>query len=213
MTIALDELKYDEQGLVPAIVQDADTGKVLTLAYMNEESLSKTIESGETWFYSRSRQALWNKGETSGNKQLVQEIRYDCDQDALLVLAEPQGPACHTGEETCFYQTLQQKELPSFDIVSQVIEKIKDRKSNPVSGAYTTYLFEKGLDKMLKKVGEESSEVIIAAKNEDKVELTAEISDLVYHVLVVMEESGVKLEDIKNELKARHLEKEGQNRE
>ena len=213
MTLNLDELTFDENGLLPAIVQDASSGKVLTLAYMNKESLEKTLETGETWFYSRSRQTLWNKGETSGNKQLVKTIIADCDRDALLVQVEPLGPACHTGEETCFHQLLSEKELPIFNIIPQVIEKIKDRRENPVSGAYTTYLFEKGLDKMLKKVGEETSEVIIAAKNEDKEELTAEISDLLYHLLVVMETSGVTLNDIKTELMKRHLEKEGQNRE
>lgn len=213
MTLNLYELKFDEKGLLPAIVQDASSGKVLTLAYINKESLEKTIETGETWFYSRSRQALWNKGETSGNKQLVKKITADCDQDALLIQVNPLGPACHTGEETCFHQPLDEKEMPIFNIIPQVIEKIKDRKENPVEGAYTTYLFEKGLDKMLKKVGEETSEVIIAAKNEDKEELTAEISDLLYHLLVVMETSGVTLNDIKTELMKRHLEKEGQNRE
>lgn len=213
MTIQLGDLAFDEKGLIPAIVQDAASGKVLTLAYMNKESLEKTIETGETWFYSRSRETLWNKGETSGNKQVVKQINYDCDQDALLVQADPLGPACHTGEDTCFHQTLDQKEEPIFNIIPQVIEKIKDRKENPVEGAYTTYLFEKGIDKMLKKVGEETSEVIIAAKNKDKGELTAEISDLLYHLLVVMETSDVTLKDINEELMRRHLAKEGQNRE
>lgn len=213
MTIQLEDLAFDENGLLPAVVQDAASGTVLTLAYMNKESLEKTIETGETWFYSRSRQSLWNKGETSGNKQLVKRINYDCDKDALLFQVEPLGPACHTGEVTCFNETLDQKELPSLDIVTQVIDKIKDRRENPVPGAYTTYLFEKGIDKMLKKVGEETSEVIIAAKNEDKEELTAEISDLFYHLLVVMETSGVTLNEIKAELLKRHLTKEGQNRE
>ncbi|MCF3944592.1 bifunctional phosphoribosyl-AMP cyclohydrolase/phosphoribosyl-ATP diphosphatase HisIE [Oceanobacillus alkalisoli] len=213
MSVQPDDLTYDDKGLLPAIIQDASNGKVLTLAYMNKESLEKTLETGETWFYSRSRETLWNKGETSGNKQIVKEIRYDCDKDALLVQVEPLGSACHTGEDTCFYQTMTETELPIFEIIPQVIAKIKDRRSNPAPGAYTTYLFDKGIDKMLKKVGEESSEVIIAAKNEDKQELTAEISDLLYHLLVVMEESGVALDDIKAELMERHLEKEGQNRE
>ena len=213
MTIQLEDLAFDENGLLPAVVQDAASGTVLTLAYMNKESLEKTIETGETWFYSRSRQSLWNKGETSGNNQLVKLNKYDCDKDALLVQVEPLSPAGHTGEVTCFNETLDQKELPSLDIVTQVIDKIKDRRENPVPGAYTTYLFEKGIDKMLKKVGEETSEVIIAAKNEDKEELTAEISDLFYHLLVVMETSGVTLNEIKAELLKRHLTKEGQNRE
>lgn len=213
MTIGLEELTFDENGLLPAIVQDATNGKVLMLAHMNKESLEKTIKTGETWFFSRSRQSLWNKGETSGNKQSVKKINYDCDKDTLLILVEPKGPACHTGEDTCFYRTLDEKEPAVFDIVEQVSEKIKDRKDNQLPGAYTTYLFEKGLDKMLKKVGEETSEVIIAAKNEDKAEITAEISDLLYHLLVVMETSGVTLVDVKKELMNRHLEKEGQHRE
>lgn len=209
----INNLKFDQDGLLPAIVQDATNGKVLTLAYMNKESLQKTIETKETWFYSRSRQTLWNKGETSGNKQKVKQINYDCDQDALLVQVDPLGPACHTGEVSCFHETLFKNELPVQEIIPRIIEKIGDRHANPVEGAYTTYLFEKGIDKILKKVGEETSEVIIAAKNRDKAELTAEISDLTYHVLVLMEEQGVKLEDIKAELMGRHLEKEGQNRE
>ncbi|WP_405099108.1 bifunctional phosphoribosyl-AMP cyclohydrolase/phosphoribosyl-ATP diphosphatase HisIE [Oceanobacillus sp. FSL H7-0719] len=213
MAINIDELIYDENGLLPAIVQDAATGKVLTLAYMNKASLQKTIETEETWFYSRSRQTLWNKGETSGNKQQVKQISYDCDKDALLVQVTPLGPACHTGEETCFNQTLQTNELPVQEIIPQIIDKIRDRHKNPLEGAYTTYLFEKGADKILKKVGEETSEVIIAAKNQNKAELTAEISDLTYHVLVLMEEVGVTLDDIKEELMKRHLEKEGQKRE
>lgn len=209
----INNLKFDQDGLLPAIVQDATNGKVLTLAYMNNESLQKSIETKETWFYSRSRQTLWNKGETSGNKQKVKQINYDCDQDALLVQVDPIGPACHTGETSCFHETLFQNELPVQEIIPQIIDKIGDRHNNPVKGAYTTYLFEKGIDKILKKVGEETSEVIIAAKNMDKAELTAEISDLTYHVLVLMEEQGVKLQDIKAELMGRHLEKEGQNRE
>lgn len=213
MTINIDELQFDEKGLLPAIVQDASSGKVLTLAYMNKESLLKTIETNETWFFSRSRQELWNKGETSGNKQKVIQISYDCDQDALLVQVEPAGPACHKNEVSCFHNTLYTNELPVQEIIPQIVERIKDRRENPVEGAYTTYLFNKGIDKILKKVGEESSEVIIAAKNEDKEEMTAEISDLTYHVLVLMEQSGVSIADIKNELMKRHLEKEGQDRE
>lgn len=210
MTVNINALIFDENGLLPAIVQDAATGKVLTLAYMNNESLQKTIQTKETWFYSRSRQTLWNKGETSGNRQKVQQINYDCDQDALLLQVTPLGPACHTGAETCFHQTLLTNELPVQEIIPQIIAKIQDRRKNPREGAYTTYLFEKGADKILKKVGEETSEVIIAAKNKDRAELTAEISDLTYHVLVLMEELGVSLLDIKEELMKRHLEKEGQ---
>ncbi|MHA6253079.1 bifunctional phosphoribosyl-AMP cyclohydrolase/phosphoribosyl-ATP diphosphatase HisIE [Oceanobacillus sp. CAU 1775] len=213
MTKNLDELKFDDNGLLPVIVQDADTGKVLTLAYMNKTSLEKTIETNETWFYSRSRQTLWNKGETSGNKQLVKQISYDCDQDALLVQVEPLGPACHKGEDTCFHEVLHTNEVPTQEILPQLVGKIKDRYENPEEGTYTTYLFEKGVDKILKKVGEESSEVIIAAKNNDHEELTAEIADLTYHVLVLMQEIGVSTKDIKKVLTERHLEKEGQNRE
>jgi len=213
MNINLDELRFDEKGLLPAIVQDASSGEVLTLAYMNKESLLKTIETNETWFYSRSRQTLWNKGETSGNKQQVKQISYDCDNDSLLVQVDALGPACHKGETSCFHNTLYTKELPVHDIIPQIIDKIKDRRENPVEGAYTTYLFEKGVDKILKKVGEETSEVIIAAKNNDLPELTAEIADLTYHTLVLMELLGVESADIKEELMKRHLEKEGQNRE
>ncbi|RLL42077.1 bifunctional phosphoribosyl-AMP cyclohydrolase/phosphoribosyl-ATP diphosphatase HisIE [Oceanobacillus piezotolerans] len=213
MDIKLDKLKFDENGLIPAIVQDANTGKVLTLAYMNETSLQKTIETKETWFFSRSRQELWNKGETSGNKQEVERITYDCDGDALLVQVNPLGPACHTGEETCFYNELYTKEVPAHDIIPQVVAKIKERRENPVDGSYTAYLFEKGVDKVLKKVGEETSEVIIGAKNNDKHELTSEIADLTYHTLVLMELMGVTVGDIKDELKKRHIQKEGQVKE
>ena len=213
MTINIEALNFDDKGLLPAIVQDAATGKVLTLAYVNKESLEKTIKTNETWFYSRSRQELWNKGETSGNKQIVKQIAFDCDQDAVLIQVEPLGPACHKNEETCFHEIALTNELPTQEIVPQLTEKIRDRYENPVSGAYTTYLFKKGVDKILKKVGEESSEVIIAAKNNDKEELTAEIADLTYHVLVLMQDIGVTTADVKKVLTERHLEKEGQNRE
>lgn len=205
MNIELNKLSFDDQGLIPAIVQDANTGKVLTLAYMNEESLNKTIETNETWFYSRSRRKLWNKGETSGNKQKIKKICYDCDADALLVQVEPIGPACHTGEESCFYNELYTKEEPAADIISRVVDIIKERRNNPKEGSYTTYLFNEGIDKILKKVGEESTEVIIGAKNNDNEELTAEISDLIYHVLVLMELRGVGVADIKQELSKRHV--------
>lgn len=213
MNLNLEELKYDDKGLIPAIVQDAETGKVLTLAYMNKESLQKSIDTKETWFYSRSRQELWNKGETSGNKQQIQKINFDCDADALLVQVKPLGPACHTGEESCFHQELYQTEVPSHDIIPQVVAKIKERRENPVDGSYTAYLFEKGIDKVLKKVGEETSEVIIGAKNNDKQELTSEIADLTYHTLVLMELLGVTTADIKEELKKRHIQKEGQEKD
>jgi len=212
MDVNINDLSFDENGLLPAIVQDADTGKVLTLAYMNEASLKKTLETNETWFFSRSRQELWNKGETSGNKQQVVKMTADCDTDSLLVLVRPLGPACHTGEESCFHQPVHINEVPKYDIVKNVVDKIHDRHENPQEGAYTTYLFEQGVDKILKKVGEESSEVIIAAKNNDKEELTAEISDLTYHTLVLMEEIGVSLADIKQELVNRHVDEDSQQR-
>ncbi|GIO24554.1 bifunctional phosphoribosyl-AMP cyclohydrolase/phosphoribosyl-ATP diphosphatase HisIE [Oceanobacillus sp. J11TS1] len=207
------EIKYNENGLVPAIVQDYATGEVLTLAYMNDIAFTKTLESGETWFYSRSRQELWNKGETSGNKQIVKKISVDCDQDALVIQVQPLGPACHQGTTTCFDTTLFESEKPLFSMINELSNKIKDRKENPQEGAYTTYLFNKGLDKILKKIGEESTEVVIGAKNRDKEELTNELADLLYHSLVLMEEQGVSTKDIKKILNERHIEKEGQHRE
>ncbi|GLO64877.1 MULTISPECIES: bifunctional phosphoribosyl-AMP cyclohydrolase/phosphoribosyl-ATP diphosphatase HisIE [Oceanobacillus] len=212
-TISIEKLQFDENGLIPAIVQEYRSGQVLTLAYMNSDSITKTIETNETWFYSRKRQELWNKGATSGNKQTVKQIYSDCDADALLVLVEAQGPACHTGEESCFYEDLYINNVALFQIIPQVTSKIKERHEHPVEGAYTSYLFEKGVDKILKKIGEEAAEVVIAAKNEDKQELTSELSDLLYHSLVLMEQQGVTLEDIKKELYKRHVEKEGQQRE
>ncbi|GGP14945.1 bifunctional phosphoribosyl-AMP cyclohydrolase/phosphoribosyl-ATP diphosphatase HisIE [Oceanobacillus neutriphilus] len=206
-------IKYDDNGLIPAIVQDYATGEVLTLAYMNEVSLTKTLETGETWFYSRSREELWNKGETSGNKQLVKKIKVDCDQDALVVQVQPLGPACHKGTTACFENTLLENEKPLFSMIHELTGKIKDRKENPQEGAYTTYLFDKGLDKILKKIGEESTEVVIGAKNNDKEELTNELADLLYHSLVLMENQGVTTKDIKQILNERHIEKEGQHRE
>jgi phosphoribosyl-ATP pyrophosphohydrolase/phosphoribosyl-AMP cyclohydrolase len=203
------ELDFDENGLIPAIVQDVQTKKVLTLAYMNEASLKKTMETKETWFFSRKRQKLWNKGETSGNKQIVKHISFDCDNDALLVQVEPLGPACHKGEETCFHNILFQDEETETDVIGMLTSKIKERRVNPKDGSYTTYLFKEGIDKILKKIGEETSEVIIGAKNNDKQELTWEISDLIYHTLVLMELADVSVYDIKNELYKRHIQKEG----
>ncbi len=205
----LDQLTFDENGLIPAIVQDANTGDVLTLAYMNQDALQKTIDTNETWFFSRKRQTLWNKGETSGNKQQVHKISYDCDRDTLLVEVTPKGPACHTGEETCFYQTLYHQEDTTRQVINDLVTNIKDRRNNPVEGSYTTYLFNEGIDKILKKVGEETSEVIIGAKNDDKEEMVWEIADLTYHTLVLMELAGVNVEDIKKELYKRHLQKVG----
>ena len=201
----LDELKFDEKGLIPAIVQDAVTGQVLTLAYMNRESLGITMERGLTCFWSRSRRELWLKGETSGNYQHVVSITADCDRDALVVKVEPEGPACHTGTVSCFndrvYESDERKEF-SLEILMKLIE---GRKTDPKEGSYTTYLFNKGLDKILKKVGEECTEVIIAGKAQDKKETIYEISDLVYHVMVLMIESGITLEEIHRELASRHV--------
>ncbi|MBR5065099.1 MAG: bifunctional phosphoribosyl-AMP cyclohydrolase/phosphoribosyl-ATP diphosphatase HisIE [Oscillospiraceae bacterium] len=199
------ELRFDERGLIPAIVVDAKTKKVLTLAYMNEESLKITMEKGLTCFWSRSRQELWLKGETSGNYQHVVSITADCDHDALVVLVEPDGPACHLGTESCFTNPVwESDELHEFslEILSELIE---GRKKEKKEGSYTTYLFEKGLDKILKKVGEESTEVIIAGKAQDRKDTIYEIADLVYHLLVLMIEAGISLGDIHDELASRHV--------
>ncbi|MEF7564959.1 bifunctional phosphoribosyl-AMP cyclohydrolase/phosphoribosyl-ATP diphosphatase HisIE [Bacillus infantis] len=206
----LEELKFDENGLIPAIVQDRKTKEVLTLAYMNRESLSLSIESGETWFYSRSRQELWHKGATSGNTQRIAEIKYDCDQDALVVLVEPAGPACHTGAVSCFNETVYQAEgltegiQDSYSILAELERVIEQREIERPEGAYTTYLFEKGVDKILKKVGEESAEVIIAAKNRDQEELKWESADLLYHLLVLLREQKLPFEKVLGVLKERH---------
>ncbi len=200
MNVKIGQVSFDDKGLVPAIVQDEVTGKVLMLAYMNKEALEKTIETKETWFYSRSRQELWHKGATSGNRQLVNRIAFDCDQDTLLVQVTPQGPACHTGDVSCFSNIVVEEKKANREVVHEVIAEIKERRKNPVEGSYTSYLFHEGIDKVLKKVGEESSEVIIGAKNEDKAELTSELSDLIYHSLVLMEIADVDIADVKNEL-------------
>ncbi len=201
----LDNIKYNEQGLIPAIVQDKKTRQVLMMAYMNEESLMKTIETKKTWFYSRSREKLWNKGETSGNYQIVEDIRIDCDSDTLLIEVNPLGNACHTGEKSCFYTPILENDSQneSEDVLQELYTTIIMRKENPKEGSYTNYLFEKGLDKILKKIGEESSEIIIAAKNESKEELVYEISDFIYHLLVLMVEKKITIDDIIKELKTR----------
>ncbi|GGK07320.1 histidine biosynthesis bifunctional protein HisIE [Lentibacillus kapialis] len=204
----LNGLTFDQYGLIPAIIQDAETADVLTLAYMDKESLNKTLETGETWFYSRKRQELWHKGETSGNRQLVKSIRYDCDADSLLVAIEPLGPACHTGERSCFYNTLQESATPAQIGLSELASLIKNRRNEAIEGSYTSYLFEEGIDKILKKIGEESSEVIIGAKNSSHDEMTWEIADLAYHTLVLMELMGVSVSNIKQELAKRHSIKE-----
>ena len=203
--IDITKVKFDEKGLVPAIVVDSITKKVLTLAYMNAESLKITMEEGKTCFFSRSRQQLWRKGETSGNFQKVVSITADCDMDALVVVVEPQGPACHTGEFTCFHNPLwDSEELHEFSL-EQLMEMLIGRKVEKKEGSYTTYLFEKGLDKILKKVGEECTEVIVGAKNNDKKETIYEIADLCYHVMVLMIEMGISLEDVHRELASRHV--------
>ena len=203
--INIDELKFDEKGLIPAVVVDAVSKKVLTLAYMNRESLEISMEKELTCFWSRSRQELWLKGETSGNYQHIVSITADCDRDALVVLVEPDGPACHLGTESCFaYLLFQSEERQEFSYEG-LMELIRGRKTEKKEGSYTTYLFEKGLDKILKKVGEESTEVIIAGKAEDKRETVYEIADLAYNVMVLMVEMGISLEDIHKELASRHV--------
>lgn len=201
----IDELKFDEKGLIPTIVVDAKTKKVLTLAYMNRESLEISLEKELTCFWSRSRNELWLKGETSGNYQHIVSITADCDNDALVVMVEPDGPACHTGSYSCFTKPVFQSEERSEFYYEGLMELIRGRKTNPQDGSYTTYLFNKGLDKILKKVGEESTEVIIAAKAEDKRETVYEIADLAYHIMVLMVETGISLDDIRDELASRHV--------
>lgn len=202
----LPNLQFDDRGLIPAVIQDMVTGKVLMLAYMNREAFLKTIETKKTWFYSRSRKQLWNKGETSGNYQIVKKISYDCDKDALLIEVVPMGNVCHTGEETCFFSTILQdmEGYEKKEILHMLYDRIQDRRKNPMEGSYTNYLFEKGIDKILKKIGEESSEVIIGAKNESKAEVIYEISDLIYHILVLMVEKGIDIEEIRTELYRRY---------
>ena len=201
----IDSLKFDQNGLIPAIVMDADTKKVLTLAYMNRESLAISMEKELTCFFSRSRQTLWLKGETSGNFQHIVSITADCDRDALLVLVEPDGPACHLGTTSCFNDPVFQSETRAPFSLEALMQLIEGRKTEKKEGSYTTYLFEKGLDKILKKVGEECTEVIIAAKAEDKKETVYEIADLVYHVLVLMTEAGISTDDVMAELASRHV--------
>ncbi len=200
-----DELKFDENGLIPAIVTDAKNGRVLTLAYMNRESLKISMEKGLTCFWSRSRKELWLKGETSGNYQHVVSITADYDRDALLIKVEKDGPACHTGAESCFNDAVWESDERHEFTLQGLMELIQGRKTEKKEGSYTTYLFEKGLDKILKKVGEESTEVIIAAKDRDRRETIYEIADLTYHVMVLMIEAGISLDDIHRELASRHV--------
>lgn len=217
MKIAIEDVKFDERGLIPSIVQDAGTQRVLTLAYMNAESLQKTLETGETWFWSRSRAELWHKGEISGNTQRVVEVMLDCDGDALTVLVVPNGPACHTGAESCFHNELHEAgafeavAVPGStnlaDVLKSLYQLVESRKRERPAGSYTTYLFDQGLDKILKKVGEESAETIIAAKNDDRTALGKEGADLLYHLVVLLVERGVSLEEVGDELISRRKEK------
>ena len=220
MRISIEKIKFDERGLVSAIVQDANTWRVLTLAYMNAESLKRTIETNETWFWSRSRSSLWHKGETSGHTQRVMDILVDCDSDALTVLVKPNGPACHTGEQSCFHNVLQEAgdspeniahgESDLGAVLNDLYALVESRKRDRPEGSYTTYLFDQGLDKILKKVGEESSETIIAAKNQDPDLLVKEASDLLYHLLVLMVERDLSLKQIRDELLSREQKRETQ---
>ena len=203
--LEIEKLKFDEKGLIPAVVQDAISHKVLTVAYMNKESLQKSIEKELTCFYSRSRNELWLKGETSGNYQHIVSITADCDYDALTVLVEKDGPACHTGSDSCFTNPVFQSENRAEFSMDGLYALLQGRKVEMPEGSYTTYLFQKGLDKILKKVGEESTEVIIAGKAEDKKETVYEIADLAYHIMVLMVQMGISVEDIKRELASRHV--------
>lgn len=220
MNPSIEGIRFDERGLVPVVVQDANTREVLTLAYMNAESLKRTLETKETWFWSRSRASLWHKGETSGHTQRVTDIIADCDHDALTVLVIPNGPACHTGKQSCFHNALvgadEARERISDRgsdlgaVFQDLYQLVESRKRDQPKGSYTTYLFEQGLDKILKKVGEESSETIIAAKNEDRAALASEISDLFYHLIVLLVERGVTLNDIHDELLGRGKQRDAE---
>ncbi|MBO4584027.1 MAG: bifunctional phosphoribosyl-AMP cyclohydrolase/phosphoribosyl-ATP diphosphatase HisIE [Clostridia bacterium] len=201
----INELKYDNNGLIPAVVTDAETGKVLTVAYMNAEALAITMKEGRTCFWSRSRGELWRKGETSGNVQHVVDVTADCDRDALLVRVKKDGPACHTGSESCFNEVIYASEENSAFSPDALMELIKGRKTEKKEGSYTSYLFEKGIDKILKKIGEESTEVIVAGKGGDKAETVYEIADLYYHVMVLMAEMGISNNDVMRELASRHV--------
>ena len=203
--IDLDTLKFDEKGLIPAIVVDAESKKVLTLAYMNRESLEISMKEGRTCFYSRSRQELWRKGETSGNVQHIVSITADCDRDALTVEVIKDGPACHLGTDSCFSNPVFHSDLPDPFTLEGLMKLLEGRKTEKKEGSYTTYLFEKGIDKILKKVGEETTEVIVAGKGGDKRETIYEIADLAYHVMVLMVQMGISLEDIHQELASRHV--------
>ncbi|MBE6574420.1 MAG: bifunctional phosphoribosyl-AMP cyclohydrolase/phosphoribosyl-ATP diphosphatase HisIE [Ruminococcaceae bacterium] len=203
--INIDELKYDEKGLIPAIIVDAETQKVVMMAYMNKESLEISMKEGKTCFWSRSRKCLWRKGESSGNVQHIVSITSDCDNDTLLIKVKKNGPACHTGSDSCFFNPVyESEELSEFSLYS-LYDMLVGRKVEKKEGSYTTYLFEKGIDKILKKVGEECTEVIIAGKADDKKETIYEVADLTYHIMVMMIEMGISVDDIKRELASRHV--------
>ena len=205
--MTLSDVRFDERGLVPVVVQDARTRRILTLAYMNAESLARTLETGETWFWSRSRKQLWHKGETSGHTQQVVKIDVDCDGDALTVLVNPNGPACHTGQKSCFHNELwkdgEEVQASLGEVLTDLYALIESRRRERPEDSYTTYLFNQGLDKILKKIGEESSETIIAAKNEDRTALARESSDLFYHLLVMFVARGLTLDEVREELLSR----------
>jgi phosphoribosyl-ATP pyrophosphohydrolase/phosphoribosyl-AMP cyclohydrolase len=202
----IENLQFDEKGLITTVVQDAQTKEVLTVAYMNKESLEKTLATGQTWFYSRSRQELWHKGATSGNTQNVIAIRSDCDKDALVIEVLPAGPACHNGTTSCFTETIKEKSdnVGSLDIITELRSVIQNREKEMPEGAYTTYLFNEGIDKICKKVGEEATEVVIASKNRDSEELKWETADLIYHLLVLLQEQKLDVFDVLGVLQKRH---------
>ena len=200
MTVEISKLKFDERGLIPAIVQDVRTREVLTLAYMNAESFARTVETKETWFWSRSRNKLWHKGETSGNTQKVVELLLDCDGDAIVVLVDPAGPACHTGARSCFDSAGTAQLITTDQLLDRLYDLVKEREKARPTGSYTAYLFNEGLDKILKKLGEESTETIVAAKNNEDERLISEVADLVYHLIVLLVARGISLDQIRAEL-------------
>jgi phosphoribosyl-ATP pyrophosphohydrolase/phosphoribosyl-AMP cyclohydrolase len=203
VTVEISKLKFDERGLIPAIVQDVRTREVLTLAYMNAESFARTVETKETWFWSRSRNKLWHKGETSGNTQKVVELLLDCDGDAIVVLVDPAGPACHTGARSCFDSAGTAQLITTDQLLDRLYDLVKEREKARPTGSYTAYLFDEGLDKILKKLGEESTETIVAAKNNEDERLISEVADLVYHLIVLLVARGISLDQIRAELTRR----------
>jgi len=203
VTVEFNKLKFDERGLIPAIVQDVRTREVLTLAYMNAESLARTVETKETWFWSRSRNKLWHKGETSGNTQKVVELLLDCDGDAIVILVDPAGPACHTGAQSCFGGARTAQLISTDQLLDRLYDLVTEREKTRPTGSYTAYLFNQGLDKILKKLGEESTETIVAAKNNEDERLISEVADLVYHLIVLLVARGISLDQIRVELERR----------